>query len=62
MSPGRAFLISITALILTVPWWFFDYSGRVLGLPDWAFYAVFSAIIYSFVIGYILEKYWQTKD
>ncbi len=51
------------ALILTVPWWFFEYSGTIiLGLPDWAFYAVFMAIIYSIVIAYILGKFWKTKE
>ncbi|MEA1881885.1 MAG: hypothetical protein U9N31_05730 [Candidatus Marinimicrobia bacterium] len=62
MSRNRTFLISIIALILTVPWWFFEYSSTILGLPDWAFYTVFMALIYSVVITYILGKYWKTKD
>jgi|TARA_B100002003_G_scaffold8762_1_gene7713 hypothetical protein len=50
-------------LILTVPWWFFEYSDTIiLGLPDWAFYAVIMAILYSIVISYILGKFWKTKE
>ena len=63
MSRNCVFFISIIVLILTVPWWFFDYSDTIiLGLPDWAFYAVFMAILYSIVIAYILEKFWKTKE
>jgi hypothetical protein len=63
MSRNCVFFISIIVLILTVPWWFFEYSGTIiLGLPDWAFYAVFMAIIYSIVIAYILGKFWKTKE
>jgi len=63
MSRNCVFFISIIVLILTVPWWFFDYSDTIiLGLPDWAFYAVFIAILYSIVIAYILEKFWKTKE
>ncbi len=63
MSRNSLFFISIIVLILTVPWWFFDYSDTIiLGLPDWAFYAVIMAILYSIVISYILGKFWKTKE
>ncbi len=63
MSRNSLFFISIIVLILTVPWWFFEYSDTIiLGLPDWAFYAVIMAILYSIVISYILGKFWETKE
>ena len=63
MSRNCVFFISIIVLILTVPWWFFEYSDTIiLGLPDWAFYAVIMAILYSIVISYILGKFWKTKE
>ncbi len=63
MSRNSLFFISIMVLILTVPWWFFEYSDTIiLGLPDWAFYAVIMAILYSIVISYILGKFWETKE
>ncbi|HCI15222.1 MAG TPA: hypothetical protein DE027_00150 [Candidatus Marinimicrobia bacterium] len=63
MSRNSLFFISIIVLILTVPWWFFEYSDTIiLGLPDWAFYAVIMAILYSIVISYILGKFWKTKE
>ena len=63
MSRNSLFFISIMVLILTVPWWFFEYSDTIiLGLPDWAFYAVIMAILYSIVISYIVGKFWKTKE
>ncbi len=62
MSRRRAFLVSITALILTVPWWFFDPSSITFGLPNWSLYAILMAGVYSAVLAYILEKYWQVQD
>ncbi len=63
MSRNSLFFISIIVLILTVPWWFFEYSDTIiLGLPDWAFYAVIMAILYSIVISYIVGKFWKTKE
>ncbi|MDP6726010.1 MAG: hypothetical protein QF847_02000 [Candidatus Marinimicrobia bacterium] len=62
MTRSKALLISISALVLTVPWWFTESNRTILGLPEWAFYAVFTATIYSIIIAYVLGKYWQTRD
>lgn len=58
----RYILIAIwLSLALTVPWWFFDLKTFWFGLPAWIVYAIFSAVIYSCVLGWVIQKYWQIK-
>jgi len=60
--PKKVLLIIWLALGCTVPWWFFCSDSLWFGLPAWVTYAIVSAIIYSCLLGFIIQKYWKTKD
>ena len=63
MSSKKSLIISWVVLILTVPWWFSTVSNKWFGLPDWGLYAMTTAIIYSLVLSFIIQKVWKTpKD
>ncbi len=60
--PKKVLLIIWLALCCTVPWWFLDSDSLWFGFPAWVTYAIISAIIYSCLLGFIIQKYWKTKD
>ena len=62
MSAKKAFTITWTGLLLTVPWWFFKDGDAFFGLPPWAAYAVIGAVLYSFLLAFVLQKYWRTDS
>ena len=62
MIPKKILLITWFALVLTVPWWFLDGNTQWFDLPAWVTYAVFSAITYSCILGWIIQKYWHPED
>tara|TARA_Y100000758_G_scaffold51763_1_gene33146 strand:- start:1313 stop:1510 length:198 start_codon:yes stop_codon:yes gene_type:complete len=62
MTHKKAFIISWSALILTIPWWFSDISGEWFGLPGWACYAMVSAIIYSIILFFVIQKSWHPDN
>lgn len=62
MIPKKVLFIIWLALGSTVPWWFVDASTRWFGLPAWVAYAVMSAIIYSCLLGWVIQKYWKPED
>ena len=62
MTLKKAFIISWSALILTIPWWFSDISGEWFGLPAWACYATVSAIIYSIILFFVIQKSWHPDN
>lgn len=58
----KIFLISIIALVLTVPWFFIDFSNTtVLGFPLWAFYSIVMSVLYAAVIAIMLGRYWDVS-
>ena len=62
MSAKKILIIIWIALFLTVSWWFHDISNKWLNLPDWGLYAMSAAIIYSFLLAFIIQKYWKTEE
>jgi len=49
-------------LIFTVPWFFFENTPRLIGLPSWALYAIVSAAVYSIILFVVIEKTWQEEE
>ena len=62
MTLKKAFITSCSALILTIPWWFSDVSEKWFGLPAWACYAIVSAIIYSIILFFVIQKSWHPDN
>lgn len=64
-SKGTLFLISLVALVFTVPWFFTNpessegHVATILGFPVWAFYAVVSSFLYACLISWCLGRYWD---
>ena len=62
MAGKRSLLFGITlaALILTVPWFFFEESDtRIFGFPNWAAYAVAASVIYAALIAFCVGRFWD---
>jgi uncharacterized membrane protein YhdT len=54
-------LISLTALALTVPWFFTDFNTQVfMGFPIWAVYSIFATILYAVLIAVLLGRFWDS--
>ena len=62
MYKAKVFIIVFTTLVLTVPWWFFDKSEAVLGIPPWALYSIITAIVFSVVLSVVLQVYWPKEN
>ena len=62
MSFSRNMLLSLIALVLTVPWFFSEGNIRLVGMPTWALYAVVAAVVYSIILSVIIEKTWPKDD
>ena len=62
MYKAKVFIIVFTALVLTVPWWFFDKSDTILGLPAWALYSIITAIVFSVVLSAVIQIYWPKEN
>jgi len=59
---AKVFIIVFTALVLTVPWWFFEKSDAILGLPAWALYSIITAIVFSVVLSAVIQIYWPKEN
>ena len=62
MSFSRNILLSLIALVLTVPWFFSEGNIRLAGMPTWALYAVVAAVVYSIILSVVIEKTWPNDD
>ena len=62
MSFRRNLLLSLIALVLTVPWFFSEENIRLVGMPAWALYAVVAAVVYSIILSVVIEKTWPNDD
>ena len=62
MSFSRNTLLSLIALVLTVPWFFPEGNIRLAGMPTWALYAVAAAVVYSIILFVVIEKTWPKDD
>ena len=62
MYKAKVFIIVFTTLVLTVPWWFFDKSDTILGLPAWALYSIITAIVFSVVLSAVIQIYWPKEN
>ena len=62
MSFSRNILLSLIALVLTVPWFFSEGNIRTVGMPAWALYAVVAAVVYSIILFIVIEKTWPKDD
>ena len=62
MSFSRNMLLSLIALVLTVPWFFSEANIRLVGMPTWALYAVVAAVVYSIILFIVIEKTWPKDD
>ena len=61
MSTRTVYTLSVLALFVTVPWWFFKASTfTIFGFPAWAFYVMTATVVYSFVIAVLLQIHWKT--
>lgn len=58
-----AFTISLTILLLSVPWFFTGWSQqRILGFPVWGFYSIGMTVIYSFALAFFLQYAWKSIE
>jgi len=62
MSFSRNILLSLLALVLTVPWFFSEGNIRLAAIPTWALYAVVAAVVYSIILFIVIEKTWPKDD
>ncbi len=62
MKFNRISILSWVVLIFTVPWFFFENTPRLFGLPSWALYAIVSAAVYSIILFVVIEKTWQGEE
>ena len=66
-SKAILFLIILTALVFTVPWFFVEPASptpgmrpaTIYGFPLWAFYTVVSSFLYACLISFCLGRYWE---
>jgi len=61
MKFDRILILSWVVLIFTVPWFFFENTPILIGLPSWALYAIVSAAVYSIILFVVIEKTWQEE-
>ena len=62
MRFSRISILSWVVLMFTVPWFFFEKTPRLFGLPSWALYAIVSAAVYSIILFVVIEKTWQEEE
>jgi len=62
MKFNRISILSWVVLIFTVPWFFFENTPRLFGLPSWALYAIVSAALYSIILFVVIEKTWRGEE
>ena len=63
MSPGRLTVLLTLLLAVTVPWPFFDKTGRVwFGFPDWAFYSFCATLVYAVVVALLIDRLWKQNQ
>ena len=62
MSTKKSLIVSWFVLFLTVPWWFNELAHTWFNLPDWGLYAMITAIFYSLLLAFIIQKVWETQD
>ena len=62
MYKAKVFIIVFTTLVLTVPWWFFNKSDAIFGLPSWALYSIITAIVFSVVLSAVIQIYWPKEN
>ena len=62
MKFDRTIILSWVILIFTVPWVFFENVTRIMGLPNWALYAIITAAVYSIILFIVIEKTWQEEE
>ena len=62
MYKAKVFIIVFTTLVLTVPWWFFDKSDAILGLPAGALDSIITAIVFSVVLSAVIQIYWPKEN
>ena len=56
------FLISFTALVITVPWFFTDFNEEIVfGFPLWALYSLSMSVLYAIIIAVLIERYWNVS-
>ena len=55
----RAVLISILALLATVPWFFRSPGIGFLGLPPWALYSLVATVLYAIIIAFLIGRFWS---
>ena len=61
MKFDRIIILSWVILIFTVPWVFFENESKLMGLPNWAFYAIIAAVVYSIILFVVIEKTWPRE-
>ena len=63
MTRTRLFLLNILLLLITVPWFANATNlGSIIGVPNWAIYALFSTFFYALCICYFLHRYWTLSS
>ena len=61
MKFDRIIILSWVILTFTVPWVFFENESKLMGLPNWAFYAIIAAVVYSIILFVVIEKTWPRE-
>ncbi len=62
MRKSALYILTLLALVLTVPWWFAsDSDARILGMPNWAFYALVASALYAAIISFCVGKFWNVS-
>ena len=62
MNNNKIIILVLISLVLTVPWWFFEKSTQLLGLPSWAFFSITTATLLSLVLSILIQTYWPKED
>ena len=61
MKFDRIIILSWVILTFTVPWVFFENESKLMGLPNWALYAIIAAAVYSIILFVVIEKTWPRE-
>ena len=61
MKFDRIIILSWVILTFTVPWVFFENESELMGLPNWALYAIIAAVVYSIILFVVIEKTWPRE-
>ena len=62
MNNNKIIILVLISLVLTVPWWFFEKSTQLLGLPSWALFSTITATLLSLVLSILIQTYWPKED